>query len=142
MARAKGPLFSLGAHGTLGNTLTYQDNKGVNVVRIKPTPKDKKTTCQTVRQYVYRYGCTVWSSRPDLVTEEEKVLWTEQAKINHRSGFNEFMSAVMLLNIPHCTPRFPFVVPHPDSFVPVSGYFFLVANAYKLNINENYSLKL
>ena len=46
MAKVQGGLFSLSASGTIGNSLTYRQRKGVTVCSIKSMPSNPKTTDQ------------------------------------------------------------------------------------------------
>ena len=46
MAKTKGPLFSLEAHGSIGGVLTFQKGLGTGQAHIKSNPTDKKTTKQ------------------------------------------------------------------------------------------------
>jgi len=50
MAKLKGPLFSLGASGKIGNALVYFGWKGLNVVREYVIPSNPKTTGQTTQR--------------------------------------------------------------------------------------------
>ena len=53
MAKLKGPLFSLGASGAIGEALVYFSWKGLNVVREYVIPSNPKTTPQkTQRGYL------------------------------------------------------------------------------------------
>jgi hypothetical protein len=64
MAKVKGPLFSLDAHGTLGRTIIYQ--RSPSGVRVFPhfVPYDPKTAAQlNIRQYI-RLGVYYWHSLP------------------------------------------------------------------------------
>ena len=46
MAKTKGPLFSIEAHGSIGGVLTFQKGLGTGQAHIKSNPTDKKTTKQ------------------------------------------------------------------------------------------------
>ena len=46
MAKVTGPLMSMEASGTYGDTLTFRKRKGVNVVGIRSNPSNPKTTDQ------------------------------------------------------------------------------------------------
>ena len=50
MAKLKGPLFSLGAAGKLGNALVYFGWKGLNVVREYVIPSNPRTALQTTQR--------------------------------------------------------------------------------------------
>ena len=50
MAKLKGPLFSLGASGAVGEALVYFPWKGLNVVREYVVPANPKTTAQNTQR--------------------------------------------------------------------------------------------
>lgn len=50
MAKLKGPLFSLGASGTLAKTLTFFNWKGINVVREWVSPANPNTGLQQTQR--------------------------------------------------------------------------------------------
>ena len=50
MAKVKGPLFSMGATGAIGETLVYFSWKGLKVVRSYVTPANPQTTAQTTQR--------------------------------------------------------------------------------------------
>lgn len=76
MAKLKGPLFSLGAHGSVGPRLTFSSRTSGSQVRIQRAQKDYENTArQTVRD-AYRWGIILWNSMPDA----EKAYWTQVEK--------------------------------------------------------------
>lgn len=57
MAKVTGPLMSLDASGTVGNTATFSKWKGRNYVRLRVTPQNPKTEDQaTSRTYLGALG--------------------------------------------------------------------------------------
>jgi hypothetical protein len=57
MAKVTGPLMSLDASGTVGNTTTFSKWKGRNYVRLRVTPMNTKTDAQAiVRTYLGAFG--------------------------------------------------------------------------------------
>ena len=57
MAKVTGPLMSLDASGTVGNTTTFSKWKGRNYVRLRVTPQNPKTEDQaTARTYMGAIG--------------------------------------------------------------------------------------
>ena len=50
MSKIKAPLLSLKAHGTIANSLTYQDRSTKTIVRRKPTPTGLKSLKQTYQR--------------------------------------------------------------------------------------------
>ena len=61
MAKSKGPLFSLDAHGSIGKILTYQKGLGTGQVHIKTNPTDKKTTKQIADRLTVSLAATEWA---------------------------------------------------------------------------------
>lgn len=71
MAKPDKPLLSLGARGTLADSLTFQKRGRLTIVRRKPIPKDPKSPAQLARRQVYRDAVASWHS----LTLEEKEAW-------------------------------------------------------------------
>ncbi|GAJ14702.1 unnamed protein product, partial [marine sediment metagenome] len=46
MAKLKKPLLSLGARGTIADTLTFQKRQGIDLVKRKPVPSQPRTLPQ------------------------------------------------------------------------------------------------
>lgn len=46
MAKVTGPLMSMSASGSLANAITFGNNKGRNIVRVKVTPANPQTDAQ------------------------------------------------------------------------------------------------
>ena len=59
MAKLKGPLFSLGASGAIGEALVYFPWKGLNVAREYVVPSNPRTTLQTT-QRSYLTAVVLW----------------------------------------------------------------------------------
>ena len=73
MAKPKTPLLSLGARGTIANSLTFQKRgKGkATIARQKPIPKDPKSEAQLAQRQIYRDAVAIWHA----LTPEEKEAW-------------------------------------------------------------------
>jgi hypothetical protein len=71
MAKPRNPLLSLGARGTIANTLTFQKRGRGTIAREKPIPKDPKSEAQLARRQIYRDAVAVWNA----LTPEEKEAW-------------------------------------------------------------------
>ena len=56
MAKVVGPFLSLGARGTLANTLTASVWKGINTMRLKGTPSNPKTSGQMEARAFFAAG--------------------------------------------------------------------------------------
>lgn len=88
MVKALNPLLGFEAHGTLGNTLTFQKRHRGQFIRKKPTPTDPKSLAQMYHRWDYEFYSYRWHSLSDA----EKLAWR---KIGSRAGytaFNAFMS--------------------------------------------------
>jgi hypothetical protein len=73
MAKPDKPLLSLGARGTIADSLTFQKRgKGkATIARQKPIPKDPKSEAQLAQRQIYRDAVAVWHA----LTPEEKEAW-------------------------------------------------------------------
>lgn len=69
MAKPKSPLLSLEAHGTIGDTLTFQKRGLAPLVRKKPIPANPKSLPQIYQRWLY---------------EDYAYLWTQQSQANHQ----------------------------------------------------------
>ncbi len=68
MAKPKNPLLSLGARGSIADTLTFQKRGRLTIARQKPIPTDPKTDLQLAQRQVYREAIAAWNA----LTPEEK----------------------------------------------------------------------
>jgi len=68
MAKPKTPLLSLGARGSIGDTLTFQKRGRITIARRKPIPTDLKTDLQLAQRQAYREAVAAWNA----LTPEEK----------------------------------------------------------------------
>ena len=71
MSKLKTPLFSLEAHGSIGDALTIQGRNRGSFARKKPIPTDPETALQLAWRQVYRDAVASWNS----LTTEEKEAW-------------------------------------------------------------------
>ena len=71
MSKLKTPLFSLEAHGSIGDALTIQGRNRGSFARKKPIPTDPETDLQLAWRQVYRDAVASWNS----LTPEEKEAW-------------------------------------------------------------------
>lgn len=88
MAKVKGPLLSLEAHGHIKQRLTYSQRKSGNVVRIQMPNKDSKSIVQLAQREKYITCVADWK----LLTTEQKEYLQKVGKIHHLTGFNYFLS--------------------------------------------------
>ncbi len=73
MAKLKGPLLSIDAHGTIAGTLTYSKRKIVKQVRFQRKQKDSVTTDRTTNRTYFQEGITAWHT----LTDEQKQTWND-----------------------------------------------------------------
>ncbi|MBA7588608.1 hypothetical protein ES708_30671 [subsurface metagenome] len=71
MAKPKTPLLSMGARGSIGDTLTFQKRGRLTIARQKPIPTDPQTDLQLAQRQVYRDAVADWNA----LTPEEKEAW-------------------------------------------------------------------
>jgi len=73
MVKIRNPLFSLGAHGSVGTVLTYSKRKSGNQVRLQRGQKDVITDERTTMREYYAEALEKWHT----LTDSEKQEWTE-----------------------------------------------------------------
>ena len=71
MAKPDKPLLSLGARGTIADTLTFQKRGREHIVRQKPIPKDPKSPAQLAQRQRYKEAVASWNS----LTLQEQEAW-------------------------------------------------------------------
>lgn len=69
MARVNGALFSLNASGTIANTLTYGDWKGIPYVRTRVIPANPRSTEQTLTRAVFKFCNDYYKFAPGIARE-------------------------------------------------------------------------
>lgn len=68
MAKVKAPLFSLAAHGTIGDAVTYSQRRTHNHVRFQKAQKDRYTLARDLQRIKFGIAGRIWAN----LTEEEK----------------------------------------------------------------------
>lgn len=81
MAKPKSPLLSLGAKGSIGNTLTYQELPGVHILRYTPYPTNVKSPAQIKQRSIYTIACWLWAILTPAQKEAYRSLAT-RARLN------------------------------------------------------------
>ena len=89
MAKVSGPLLSLGASGTIANTLTFSNWKGQAYVRQRITPYNPQSTNQTSQRTKFTDAVVLWQGK-DTSTKGD---WNTRARqLGYTmSGFNFFV---------------------------------------------------
>lgn len=67
MAKVTGGLLSLGARGTVGDTLTFAAWKGQPYVRQRVVPANPKTTAQVSTRTAFNFAVQVWKNAGPLL---------------------------------------------------------------------------
>jgi len=99
MPRVTGPLMSLAASQTLGDTLVFSQWKGRYYVRLRVTPYNPKSDYQTGIRATLSKG-VLYFTKGTYIAAGEKTWWNVygEAEKPPVSGFNRFMRAFVALN--------------------------------------------
>lgn len=62
MAKTKAALLSLGARGTIADTITFQKGNRVKIARTKPVPTDPRTAAQLAQRQTFQDAVSVWNA--------------------------------------------------------------------------------
>lgn len=73
MAKVKGPLLSLSAHGTLGDVLTYSKRSLIKQCRFQKPQKDKESDTRALQRLKFAAASELWNN----MSQEEKDEWYE-----------------------------------------------------------------
>ncbi len=71
MAKPDKPLLSLGARGTIADSLTFQKRGRATIARRKPIPTDPESTAQLAQRKIYTAAIATWQA----LTPEAKEAW-------------------------------------------------------------------
>jgi hypothetical protein len=71
MAKPDKPLLSLGARGTIADSLTFQKRGKGYIAREKPIPTDPKSEAQLAQRQIYKDAVSAWHA----LSPEEKEAW-------------------------------------------------------------------
>jgi len=88
MAKTKGSLFSVEAHGTIGNVLTYQGRKVFQQTHKKAIPIDRKTPAQIADRLLFANAVAGWQA---LTQEQKKVYNDMSMHYGNIPGFNIYI---------------------------------------------------
>lgn len=114
MPRLTGPLFSLDARKTLGNTIVYSAWKDLNYARLRVIPYNPKSAYQigirsTISQGVFYF------TRGTYVASADKTWWNTYAEGTSMSGFNRFMHYFVADNFDDDTGQYIYAdIPAPQ----------------------------
>lgn len=88
MATLKGPLHSLTASGSLGQSLTFLQSKGRAIGKKKSKPGGQASPAQLARRALYKQCTNAWNA----LDSGAKATWNAAGQAAQISGFNAFMA--------------------------------------------------
>lgn len=93
MAKTTAPLMSLKASGTIADTLTFFDWKGVNAVRTRVVPANPRSNAQVAQRGLLTDAVDEWHAAG--YTDNDKSAWDRLAATLGRAmtGFNAMVKA-------------------------------------------------
>lgn len=86
MAKITAPILSLGASGTIADTITFSKWKGRPYARQRVIPANPKSTAQTATRSVFTFSSDVWRYWP-AGAKEAWELYAQNSRITPRNGF-------------------------------------------------------
>ncbi len=89
--KLEGPLMSLGAHGTIAKAVTYSMRGGNARAAIYRPPRDARTQAQLNQRAHYLDGTRLWK----LMTDADRLAWTQTHQLPNASGYNTFVQTIM-----------------------------------------------
>jgi lysophospholipase L1-like esterase len=95
MAKLKGPLFSLEAHGSIGDELTFSKRKSGNQVRFQRKQKDVITADRTIQRDAFKSAPAVWAILADSIKSALNVV----ASLKNLTGYNFFVQSYLKTDI-------------------------------------------
>jgi len=111
MVRVTGPFFSLDARGTVAETLTGSFWRGINYIRARVIPHNRKSAAQQAIRGALTDGVSKW--RFGVIGQDDKNWWNTYAKGLGESGFNRFMRCYQESNYSGGSKVDPQVIPSP-----------------------------
>jgi len=99
VVKVTGPLFSLGASGTLGKTISYRHQLFGDQVEKKPKKRDLKSVAQLTRRGLFQGAVAYWNG----LSDEEKEAYKSLAAGLPMTGFNlcvrDYLVGVIALGV-------------------------------------------
>lgn len=87
MSKIKTPFLSLGASGSIGDTLTLQRRGATTLVRTKPTPAYRYTLLQAYQRWLYEDYAYLWTQQSQATRQE----YATAGSRHHLTGFQYWM---------------------------------------------------
>ena len=88
MATVKGPLFSIGASGSIGGAIVYSTWKGRPYVRQHAVPSNPKSVGQVSIRAMLKFLSQYWATLSDV----QQADWETRAAVTNISPFNAYLS--------------------------------------------------
>lgn len=88
MSKAKNPLLSMGAQGSIADSLSYQSRKRDTIVRTKSSPSYTLTLPQQYQRWLYQDYSYMWT----LQSSSTQRLYASEGVRHHLTGFQYWMS--------------------------------------------------
>lgn len=88
MAKITPPLLGIEVHGTLGDAVTFQVNKGIQIARQRPVPAQPQTWPQIYHRWDYQDFAHLWAT----LSQAEKDAYKAAAWRKNYAPFNAFMA--------------------------------------------------
>ena len=101
MAKVTGPFLSLGARGTVADTLTASFWRGIAYMRERVIPHNPKSAPQVAVRGVLTDGVSKW--RFGTISESSKLKWNTYALGLPESGFNRYLRVYIEENYDNAT---------------------------------------
>ena len=98
MTKVTGPMISLDARGSIGNSVNFSIRRGVNYTRQHIIPGNPQTAAQSANREVFHDGVSKWRFCADLIPELYKTQWIYYAMGTSESGYNRFMRYYLSAN--------------------------------------------
>ena len=95
MAKTKTPFLSLGAKGSVGESLTAQKRHKGTLIRTKPLPSDPYSLPQAYQRWLYQDYAYLWTQQSEVTRR----LYALKGSPYHLTGFQYWMK-VMLSTLP------------------------------------------
>ena len=135
MPNLKNPLLSLGASGSLRNTLSFATRHNRQIVGSRPCVVSPNTPSQLVQRQLYRNGVCAWH----CLSVAEKATYRALGSLRHLSAFSTYMSAYLSATPPPPPPAFVnyFTLSgYTGLFMPISDWIWL-AQAFKVSTSHH-----
>ena len=127
MVLVNGPMFSLGASGTIGNTLVFSIWKGRAYVRQRVIPTNPKSASQTGMRSMFSFLAKQWTN----IAGVDQDTFNADAESKSISPFNSYIALNM--------DRWKNFLPPSQTFVPAEASTPLTVTTMTLNGGEAYA---